>query len=95
MKYLLTFTLTFAILCSCIDLINNNKNEIIKKRSDHKSIKTCILFIKIGGATVGDSHHISILPYQDKLRNSDTGNIFIADDHDGGINSDTSRVDFE
>ena len=82
------------ILQSCID-ITDNKNEIIKERTDHEEIKKCILFIKSGGTTVGDSYQISILSYQDKLNNSDTGNIFIADDPDGGIRSDTSRINFE
>jgi hypothetical protein len=35
------------------------------------------------------------LPYQDKLKNSDTGNIFIADDPNGGISSNTFRINFE
>ncbi len=82
------------ILSSCIDL-SDNTNEIVKERTDYEGIKNCILFIKSGGATVGDSYQISIVPYQDKLRDSDRGNIFIADDHDGGISSDTSRINFE
>ena len=88
------FLFFLFILHSCIDLSDNN-NEIIKERTDYEGIKNCILFIRSGGATVGDSYQISILPYQDKLKDSDTGNIFIADDHDGGISSDTSRVNLE
>lgn len=78
---------------SCID-ITDNKNEIIKQRTDNESLMNCILFIKSGGATVGDSYQISIIPYQKKLSTSQIGNVFIADDHDGGIISDTSRVNF-
>ena len=82
------------ILSSCIALTNNT-NEILKERADYEGIKNCILFIKGGGATVGDSYQISIVPYQNKLKDSDIGNVFIADDHDGGISSDTSRINFE
>ena len=94
-KYLSAFIVTFLILSSCVDLMENNDNEIIKERTDNKGIKNCILFVKAGGATVGDSYQISILPFQEKLRDSDTGNIFIADDHDGSISYDTSRVNFK
>jgi hypothetical protein len=86
--------LLLFVLSSCLDL-SDSKNDIVKERTDYDRIKNCILFIKSGGATVGDSYQISILPYQDKLRDSDTGNIFIADDHDGSITSDTSRINFE
>lgn len=82
------------ILSSCLDL-SDTANEIVKKRADYEEIKNCILFIKSGGATVGDSYQISIVPYQNKLKDSDTGNIFIADDHDGSISAGTSRIDFE
>jgi hypothetical protein len=67
----------------------------LKKQIAYDGMKNCILFIKSAGATVGDSYQISILPYQDNLKDSDSGNIFIADDHGGGINSDTSWVNFE
>lgn len=67
----------------------------MKEKADYEGLKNCIFFIKSGGATVGDSYQISVLPYQDKLKDSDTGNIFIADDHDRSISSDTSRVNFE
>ncbi|MBX9782615.1 MAG: hypothetical protein K2X48_04890 [Chitinophagaceae bacterium] len=87
------FFFAIFILHSCIDL-SDNKNEIVKRSSDYKGIKNSILFIKSGGATVGDSYQISILSYQDKLKDSDIGNIFIADDHDSAISSDTSRVNF-
>ena len=82
------------ILSSCLHL-SDNKNEIVKLQIAYDGMKNCILFIKSAGATVGDSYQISILPYQEKLKNSDTGNIFIADDSGGGIPSDTSRVNFE
>lgn len=72
----LLFLFFLFTLDSCIDL-SDNKNEIIKERTDYEGIKNCILFIKSGGATVGDSYQISIVPYQDKLKDSDTGNIFM------------------
>jgi len=82
------------ILSSCLHL-SDNKNQIVKLQIAHDGMNNCILFIKSAGATVGDSYQISILPYQEKLMNSNTGNIFIADDPGGGIPSDTSRVNFE
>jgi len=90
----LSFLFFLFFFHSCINL-NDLKNEVVKERTDYEGIKNCILFIKSGGATVGDSYQISIVPYQDKLKDSDTGNIFIADDHDGSISSDTSRINFE
>jgi hypothetical protein len=88
------FLFILVILQSCID-IANSENEIVKQRRDYKNIRNCILFIKNGGATVGDSYQISILSFQDKLSDSDTGNIFVADDRNGSISSDTSRINFE
>jgi hypothetical protein len=87
----LNFLSFLFIFNSCIEL-SDNKNEIIFETTDYNSARNSILFIKSGGATVGDSYQISVLPYQDKLKDSDTGNVFIADDHDGSISNDTSRV---
>ncbi len=82
------------VLYSCIDF-SDSKNEILKESTNYEGMKSCILFIKSGGATVGDSYQISVRPRQYNLKDSDTGNVFIADDHDGAIGSDTSRVNFE
>ena len=89
-----TVVVLIFILSSCIDLTNNT-NEILKERTDYEGIKKGILFIKSGGGTVGDSYQFSIVPHQDKLKDGDTGNIFIADEHDGDIRKDTTRVNFE
>lgn len=44
----LLFLFFLFTLDSCIDL-SDNKNEIIKERTDYEGIKNCILFIKSGG----------------------------------------------
>ena len=85
-------SLFVLLLESCINLSSNNTNEKIIEVSDRTRIRKAILFIKSGGATVGDSYHISIFPYQMMLKDSDTGNAFIADYHDGAIPSDTSEI---
>ena len=92
MSHRVFFFFFLFTLQSCID-ITDNKNEILKERTEYQGIKNCILFIKSGGATVGDSYQISIMPYQDKLKDSDTGNIFIADGQ--ALSRDTSSINFE
>ena len=85
-------SLFILLLESCIDLSSNNTNEKIIEVSDRTHVRKAILFIKNGGATVGDSYHISIFPYQEMLKDSDIGNAFIADNQDGAIPSDTSEI---
>ena len=48
--------------------------------------------MKLLSATVGDSYQISMLLSNDKLKDSDVGNIFIADNY--SIGNDTSKVNF-
>lgn len=87
----------FLTLLGCLNIVsciteNHSQNNIIYERQDYEGIRNAILFIKSGGATVGDSYQISILPYQNKLSNSDAGNIFICDSPNLGLTSDTSMI---
>ena len=87
------FIYIVLIFSSCIDL-TDSRNEIIKQETSGNGEKKCILFIKSGGATVVDSYQISMLLSNDKLKDSDVGNIFIADNYNYSISNDTSKVNF-
>jgi hypothetical protein len=89
--FVIILMITFQLV-SCIDLASDNTNEKIFETSAPGQIKKSILFIKSCGATVGDSYQVSIVPYQTMLKDSDTGNVFIADSHNGAISADTSKI---
>lgn len=87
----IVFICVITILSSCLEK-NDSKNNIIYQTTDYEGIRNAILFFKSGGATAGDSYQVSIIPYQDRLTNSDTGNIFICDDPSRGLSSDTTMI---
>lgn len=90
-KSILVFGCMIVIPGSCFEKYDN-ENEIIYQTTDYEGIKNAVLFIKSGGATVGDSYQISIIPYQNKLKNSDNGNVFICDNPNRGLSADTSMI---
>ena len=79
------------IFTSCFEKMDS-ENNIIYQTRDYEGIRNAILFIKSSGATVGDSYQKSILPSQNKHSNSDVGNIFVSDDPNRALNSDTSMI---
>ena len=70
------------IFTSCFEKMDS-ENNIIYQTRDYEGIRNAI---------VGDSYQISILPSQNKLSNSDVGNIFVSDDPNRALNSDTSMI---
>ena len=80
---------------SCLNLKDENQIKIIYQKNDYEGIRDAILFIKSGGATVGDSYQISIVPNFTLLKKSDTGNIFICDYPNKRIPDDTSVVNLK
>jgi len=82
------------LLQSCGDLLSDSKNIMIIEKSNSEKSHKLSFFVKEGGATVGNSYHISALTVNEEITDMDVGNVFIADDHDGAIPDDTSRVKF-
>jgi hypothetical protein len=83
-----------GFLQGCGNLLWNDKNTVIKETPNTLESLKLTLFIKEGGATVGNSYQISALPVDAGINDSDIGNLFVADAHDGPISEDTSRVTF-
>lgn len=66
----------FIIGCKIFD---ESPNKLIKEYYNPKQNSKAIVFEKLGSATVNNSLHVSFERYNYDLKDSDSGNIFIAD----------------
>jgi len=70
--------LIFLAFSNC-QIFDNGQNEIIKEYANSDQSLKLIVFKRLGNATAKRSVQVSLKNYDYKLRDSDKGNIFIAD----------------
>lgn len=80
MKILKTSCLFILLTLFSCNIFDENKNIIVKEYSNPQKSLKVIVFKKDGNATVNNSVQVSVESFNHKLQNSDTGNIFIADE---------------
>lgn len=71
------------ILLSSCSIFDVGKNEIISEIANPIEDKKAIVFLKRGNATADNSVQITLSGLDFNLKNSETGNIFIADTNYG------------
>ena len=79
--YLLSL-LVLAVGCMG-GLGGGGSNTLIKQLPNPGGTSKALFFERTGGATVGNSYRVSIVPSEDTLDQADLGNTFVFDDNRG------------
>lgn len=88
----IAYCLTVLIILQSCKIFDASKNEIIVEEFDFTRIHKAVLFVKPGNATTDNSIHLSIIDSKDKLKDSQTGNVFVADSDYGKATIDSQSV---
>lgn len=88
----IVYCLTVLIILHSCDIFDASKNEIIVEEYDFTRNHKAVLFVKPGNATTDNSIHLSITDRDDKIKDSQTGNVFVADSDYGKAKIDSKCV---
>jgi hypothetical protein len=86
------FKLTVLLILSGCNLAGDSTNTILTEILNQNGSKKAILFLKEGGTTVSNSYQLTIADGAYKLKTSEAGNTFIADDDHGITNLDSTSI---
>jgi len=91
----IVYILLILLFNQSCNILGDTKNELIREESDYKGNNKAVLFIKYAGATSDNSINLSIISNHDKIKDKQTGNIFIADSDHGSTTIDSSCTTFK
>jgi hypothetical protein len=95
MRRLIVFSVVIiSIGIATCNIAGDSSVEIIKEKSNGNGTKA-VLFMKFGGATVNNSLQIALIGGENKIKNGDSGNIFICDDTTGGVNKSDANISWK
>lgn len=80
-------------LSSCFQLLEPGNNEVLKDIYSPSKKNRAILFLKNGNATTDNSLQVSIKKAEDKLDQTEAGNIFTTDANHGKARIDSNAID--
>ena len=71
--------LYLLLLLNSCQIFNDPQNVLIEEYPNEQGTKKVVIFLRTGNAATNNSIHISILDQDYHLKDTDTGNIFVAD----------------
>ncbi|BAU55213.1 hypothetical protein [Mucilaginibacter gotjawali] len=91
----LSIFILMSVLSSCLTLGDDESNKLIKESANKIHTKKAILFLREGGATVGDSYQVSLVDCKSAFDTTVVGNTFTVDDDHGKARLYPASINFK
>jgi len=94
------FNLFSTLICvstisSCFSLSGDSSNTLVTESANNKHSKKGVLFLRVNGATVGESYQVSITDYKTEFDTVAVGNVFTVDDNHGKASLNSKAINFK